>query len=120
MDQIIKLVSEKAGISADLAKAAVTNILGFLKAKVPAAAAQLSALAGGVAESAPPVEDLGEALKKAGLPTDKAPAVLEAVVTQVKDKLPEGAAGELQSALASSGGGLAGLWNKVAGLFGKK
>ncbi len=40
MDEIIKLVTEKAGISPDQAQKAVTTVLGFLKQKLPAAMAE--------------------------------------------------------------------------------
>jgi hypothetical protein len=35
MDELVKLVSDKAGISADQAKMAVNTVLGFLKEKLP-------------------------------------------------------------------------------------
>jgi hypothetical protein len=48
MDEIIKLVSEKAGISQEQAKTAVTTVMGFLKDKLPAPlAGQLEGLLGG-------------------------------------------------------------------------
>jgi len=36
MDELIKKVSEKTGISEDQARTAVTTVLGFLKDKLPA------------------------------------------------------------------------------------
>jgi hypothetical protein len=36
MDELVKLVTEKAGISQDQAQKAVTTVLGFLKQKLPA------------------------------------------------------------------------------------
>lgn len=58
MDELIKLVSQKAGISQDQAKAAVQTVLGFLKDKLPApVAGQIdSLLAGG------PSQDIGKTL----------------------------------------------------------
>ncbi|HBX69083.1 MAG TPA: hypothetical protein DEH25_06805 [Chloroflexi bacterium] len=45
MEELIKLVSQKAGISDDQAKKAVDTVVGFLKDKLPGpAAAQLDAL----------------------------------------------------------------------------
>jgi hypothetical protein len=35
MDELVKLVSDKAGISADQANTAVNTVLGFLKEKLP-------------------------------------------------------------------------------------
>jgi len=36
MDELVKLVAQKAGISQDQAKLAVNTVLGFLKDKLPA------------------------------------------------------------------------------------
>jgi hypothetical protein len=36
MDELVKLVSEKTGISAEQARTAVTTVLGFLKYRLPA------------------------------------------------------------------------------------
>jgi uncharacterized protein (DUF2267 family) len=48
MDALIKMVSEKAGISEAQAKKAVETVLGFLKDKLPAPiAGQLDAVVGG-------------------------------------------------------------------------
>ncbi len=48
MDELIKRVSEKTGISEDQAKSAVTTVLGFLKEKLPAPiAGQIENVIGG-------------------------------------------------------------------------
>jgi hypothetical protein len=48
MDELIKLVAQKAGISQEQAKAAVTTVVGFLKTKLPApVAGQLDAVLAG-------------------------------------------------------------------------
>jgi hypothetical protein len=48
MDELIKLVSQKTGISEDQARAAVATVLGFLKERLPAPiAAQLDGVVGG-------------------------------------------------------------------------
>lgn len=48
MDELIKRVSEKTGISEDQAKTAVTTVLGFLKDKLPAPiAGQIENVIGG-------------------------------------------------------------------------
>ena len=41
MDKLVKLVSEKVGISEQQAKSAVDVVVGFLKSKLPAQAAGL-------------------------------------------------------------------------------
>ena len=56
MDELIKRVSEKTGISEDQAKSAVAMVLGFLKEKLPAPiAGQIDNViggGGGIAETA--------------------------------------------------------------------
>jgi hypothetical protein len=54
MDELIKLVAQKTGISPDQARAAVETVVGFLKQKLPAPiAGQLDGvLSGGAAASA--------------------------------------------------------------------
>jgi hypothetical protein len=48
VDELIKNVSEKAGINAEQAKAAVTSVIDFVKAKAPMIGEQLKGfLAGG-------------------------------------------------------------------------
>jgi hypothetical protein len=48
MDELIKLVSSKVGISPDQAEQAVQTVLGFLKDKLPAGlGSQLEGLIGG-------------------------------------------------------------------------
>lgn len=56
MEQLIKMVSEKTGISEDQAKGAVDTVMGYLKDKFPAMGGQLDSVMGGnlggVADSA--------------------------------------------------------------------
>ncbi|MCC7355559.1 MAG: hypothetical protein IT330_17610 [Anaerolineae bacterium] len=48
MDELVKLVVQKTGISQDQAKMAVETVVGFLKQKLPApVAAQIDGLLGG-------------------------------------------------------------------------
>jgi len=48
MDELIKRVSDKTGISEEQARSAVTTVLGFLKEKLPAPlAAQIDNAVGG-------------------------------------------------------------------------
>jgi uncharacterized protein (DUF2267 family) len=58
MEELIKKVSEKTGISEDQARTAVTTVLGFLKDKLPAPiAGQIENVIGG-GESAGGVGDI--------------------------------------------------------------
>jgi hypothetical protein len=53
MEELIKKVSEKTGISEDQARTAVTTVLGFLKDKLPAPiAGQIENVMGGGESSA--------------------------------------------------------------------
>jgi len=48
MDELIKLVSEKTGISEELARTAVETVLNYLKEQLPAPiASQIDAVLGG-------------------------------------------------------------------------
>ena len=48
MDELVKLVSQKTGLSEDMAKMAVDTVISFLKQKLPAPiAGQIDALLGG-------------------------------------------------------------------------
>jgi hypothetical protein len=66
MDELIKRVSEKTGISEDQAKSAVATVLGFLKEKLPAPiAGQVDNVIGGGGENAGTASDM--AAKVGGL-----------------------------------------------------
>ena len=67
MQEIVKLVAQKTGMSEDIAKVAVETVLGFLKDKLPAPlAGQLDAVIGAGAPDGGGGPDLG-ALAKQGL-----------------------------------------------------
>ncbi len=64
MDELIKLVTEKANISEDQARQAVTTVLDFLKTKLPApVASQIDGLLSGGGNIA---GSLGDAAKGLG------------------------------------------------------
>ncbi len=53
MDQLINLVSEKTGLSEDMAKSAVDVVLGYLKDKLPAPiASQIDTVLAGETDAA--------------------------------------------------------------------
>lgn len=64
MDELIKTVSEKAGINADQAKTAVNSVVEFVKGKVPAVGEQLQGLLSGGGDGGNPLAGAGDALKK--------------------------------------------------------
>ena len=50
MDELVKLVAKKTGLSQDMAKVAVETVVGFLKQKLPAPiAGQIDGVLGGSA-----------------------------------------------------------------------
>ncbi len=59
MDELISMVSEKAGITTEQAKTAVTTVLDYLKSKLPApVASQLDSLLGGAGSIAGGAADM--------------------------------------------------------------
>ena len=63
MDELIKLVSQKTGISEEMAKTAVETVVGYLKEKLPQPiAGQIDNVLGGGLEDA--VKGLGGLLGK--------------------------------------------------------
>lgn len=63
MEEIVKLVSEKTGLSHDMSKVAVDTVVGFLKSKLPAPiAGQLDGLLAGGAPSLGGAGDLVKGL----------------------------------------------------------
>lgn len=63
MDELVKTVTEKAGISAEQAKTAVTSVLEFVKAKLPGVGEQLQGLLAG-GEGGGGLAGAADALKK--------------------------------------------------------
>ncbi|TEU12611.1 MAG: hypothetical protein E3J21_20695 [Anaerolineales bacterium] len=62
MDQLVKLVSQKTGLSEEMSRMAVQVVIGFLKEKLPAPiAGQIDSVLGG-AGAAKGVQDLAKGL----------------------------------------------------------
>lgn len=64
MDELIKTVSEKAGINPEQAKAAVNSVVEFVKTKVPVVGEQLQGLLSGSGDGGNPLAGAADALKK--------------------------------------------------------
>lgn len=65
MDEIVKQVAAKTGISEEQAKTAVTTVVGFLKSRLPAPiAGQIDGVLGG--EGSSTAGGLGDLASKAG------------------------------------------------------
>ena len=58
VDDLIKTVSEKAGINAEQAKQAVNAVLDFVKAKIPMVGDHLKGLIGGGEEGGNSIKDV--------------------------------------------------------------
>jgi len=62
MDELVKLVSQKTGLSEEMAKTAVETVVGFLKKKLPApVAGQIDSVLSGAGPTKG-VEDLAKGL----------------------------------------------------------
>lgn len=64
MDELIKTVTEKAGINAEQAKSAIASVFDFIKAKVPLVGDQLQGWLGGGEGGGVNVAGAADALKK--------------------------------------------------------
>jgi hypothetical protein len=119
MEDLLKLVTQKFGLSMDKARTAVSAVLGFVRGKLPGPAADqldgaLQKL--GFTESLPEgVTDEAAVAKQAGVAQDKVGSLVQTVMSFLKEKVP-GGLGDLEGMLKGGGGG---LFQKIAGLFGK-
>ena len=64
MDELIKTVSEKAGINPEQAKVAVSSVIEFIKGKLPMLGDQVQGLITGGGEGGSPLADAADAIKK--------------------------------------------------------
>src|SRR5262249_15305857 len=106
VQELINTIMQKAGLSADTAKAFVQKVLAFLKGKLPeSAVSQLNAALGGALDkvgSAP--ASLADAVNDSGIDTDKVPEATQALLGELKEQLPESASGAVEKALADDSG----------------
>ena len=64
MDELIKTVTEKAGINPEQAKQAVSCVVEFVKGKFPMLGEQIQGLITGSGEGGSPLTNAADALKK--------------------------------------------------------
>ena len=64
MDELIKTVSEKAGINPEQAKTAVTSVIEFVKGKLPVLGEQVQGLLNGSGEGGGTLANAADAIKK--------------------------------------------------------
>jgi uncharacterized protein (DUF2267 family) len=122
MEELLKNVQEKTGLSMDQARSAIAAVLAFIRGKLPEqATAKFDSALAGIGQTGPlppPAADVSALAEKTGLGAGQTGSLLETVVTFLKEKLPPDVSEKLTSALSS--GVLAGLGKKVAAMFGGK
>jgi hypothetical protein len=116
MDEIIRKLTDKVGLSPDVARGVVEKVLGFLKTHLPeSVASKLNSALGGQLDGVPEASGgLAEEVGQTGVPIDKVPGTLDAVTGWLKDKLPEGVRDEVTKALTPGGD----ILGKVSGWLG--
>lgn len=122
MEELLKNIVEKTGLNMDQAKSAMTNVLGFIRSKVPQAnQAQFDTALTNLGQKVnlpTNVTELSTLAEKTGLQTGQVTSLMETVMTFLKDKLPADLVTQLTSVITK--GGIAGVVQKVAGMFGGK
>jgi nucleoid DNA-binding protein len=122
MEELLNQVVKKTGLPADQARSAVTAVLGFIRGKLPAAAAgQFDSALSSVGQQEPLPTNLkteDQVAEQTGLAKGQVGSLIETVLNFLKAKLPAGVGDQLQGLV--KGGGAGGLFQKVAGMFGGK
>ncbi|HUS69342.1 MAG TPA: hypothetical protein VM075_01025 [Anaerolineae bacterium] len=126
MEELIKLVSKKTGLSDEMAEKGVGMVAGFLQGQLPSAVSgQIDDVLGTkpstAARKAKSTGDLVKMIsKKTGLPEEMAQKVLEVVLGYLKKNLPEPLGGAVDMLLSGSGSaGGAGLEGLLGGMLGQ-
>lgn len=122
MEELLKNIVEKTGLNMDQAKSAMNNVLGFVRSQIPQAnQAQFDTALTNLGQKVnlpTNVTELSALADKTGLQTGQVTSLLETVMTFLKDKLPADLVNQLTSVITK--GGIAGVVQKVAGMFGGK
>ena len=127
MEELIKLVSKKTGLSDEMAEKGVGMVAGFLQGQLPSAASgQIGDVLGTkpstAAKGAKSTGDLVRLIsKKTGLPEQTAETQLEVVLGYLKKNLPEPLGGVVDMLLSGAGtaGGGAGMQDLLGGILGQ-
>jgi hypothetical protein len=118
MQEIINLVTEKAGIGADQARSAVKGVLGFFRNHLPeGATAAFDKAIGGAANADQEVSNLADVAEKNNLSTSQLTSVGGTVLEWLKGKLPPNVFESIEALVGSGGiaGFVKGLLSKVTG-----
>jgi nucleoid DNA-binding protein len=127
MEELIKLVSKKTGLSDEMAEKGVGMVAGFLQGQLPSAASgQIGEVLGTkpstAAKEAKSTGDLVKLIsKQTGVSGDMAEKVLEVVLGYLKKNLPEPLGGVVDMLVSGAGtaGGGAGMEDLLGGILGK-
>jgi len=112
MQEIIKLVTEKLGISADQARPAIQGVLGFFRHHLPdSATAAFDKAIGGAENADQSVASLADVTQKTDLSTGQLTSLGGTVMEWLKGKLPADAFGSLEGLIGE--GGIAGFFKKL-------
>jgi uncharacterized protein (DUF2267 family) len=121
MEELLKNVQEKTGLSMDQARSAITAVLGFIRGKLPQqAASQFDSALTGLGQSGKlpaGAPDMAALAEKVGLGGAQAGSLVETVLAFLKEKLPADLVTQITNAMAT--GVLGGIGKKVAAMFGK-
>jgi hypothetical protein len=123
VDEIIRLVTEKLGVPADKIRSFLPTLLGYVRQQVPQnLVSKYDEAVGTTPDQTAEATDVTAKAQESGLSLDQLKSVLDTVLNFLKSKLPADAFEQISGKLGSllSGGGLAGLLQKVAGMFGGK
>jgi len=118
MQEIIKMVTEKLGISADQARPVIQGLLGFFRNKLPeGSTAAFDKAIGGAQNADTQVSSLADVAEKSDLSTSQITSVGTTVIEWLKGKLPANVFENIEGLIGSGGigGYLKNLVSKVTG-----
>ena len=124
MEELIKLVTKKTGLSEEMAEKGVEMVAGFAQGQLPSAVSDqiggvLGTKASSDAKKVKSTEDLVKLVtKKTGIPEETAQTLLNVVLGYLKDKLPDPFGDVVDMLLGGAGStGGAGLDDLLGGIL---
>ena len=126
MEELIKLVSKKTGLSEEMAEKGVEMVAGYAQGQLPSAVSDqiggvLGTKASSAGKKAKSTDDLLKLIsKKTGIPEETAQTLLNVVLGYLKDKLPDPFGDVVDMLLGGAGSpGGAGLGDLLGGILGQ-